>query len=353
LVSVTNISGVATFDITIPATVDANDGVSVQVQLADGTTNIGSSFAYTKAPPQITLTGTDPGSTDFQQGSTNNVLYRIQVDVANDVSNLTVVDWITGGTYVAADIVVSGYKLWYSADNSFGGDAELASLSSSSTGTGEVLSFTGFDQQFAIGTAYLFITANISSDATINNTISGETTANGDFTFSGNPTYSGSTYGSGNEHSIFGGPSVLQAGDIAFLAFASDTPDRFAFINFVALNGNTTITFTDNTWDGSALLTNENTGTYTAPAEGLPVGSVITVTDPGSGTTSTVEGGGSFLGRLSGLSATGDQIHAYQGSVFIAAVSTTLWLTSDPVSNNTSYLPTGLENYVTAIGFFS
>jgi hypothetical protein len=47
LVATTNTSGVATFDVVIPGVMDLNDGISIQVQLTNGTTNVGSPFTYT------------------------------------------------------------------------------------------------------------------------------------------------------------------------------------------------------------------------------------------------------------------------------------------------------------------
>ena len=56
-VSATNASGVATFTAALPASIDANDGISLQVQLSDGSTNVGSAFAYHELPGQtITFT---------------------------------------------------------------------------------------------------------------------------------------------------------------------------------------------------------------------------------------------------------------------------------------------------------
>jgi hypothetical protein len=48
LATVTNASGVASFTISIPAIVDEGDGISVQVQLNNGTTNIGSAASYSQ-----------------------------------------------------------------------------------------------------------------------------------------------------------------------------------------------------------------------------------------------------------------------------------------------------------------
>ena len=59
LKSVTNVSGVVTFDIVVPATVDEGDGLSVQVQLNDGSTNVGSALEYyTPVGPSVSIAGT-------------------------------------------------------------------------------------------------------------------------------------------------------------------------------------------------------------------------------------------------------------------------------------------------------
>lgn len=144
------------------------------------------------------------------------------------------------------------------------------------------------------------------------------------------------------------GPTVLQAGDIAFVAYATDAPDRFAFVTFVNINESTQITFTDNGWkEDNTWRTGENTGTWTAPVGGISAGAVISI----DGT--TVTGGGSMSAGLSGLSSDGDQIIAYQGSasspVFITAINMdwSSWQ-ADASSSNTSAIPTGLTNNVNA-----
>ena len=58
ITATTNGSGIATFDATLPATIDATDGISLQVKLADGTTSIGSAFAYHELPSQTISFGT-------------------------------------------------------------------------------------------------------------------------------------------------------------------------------------------------------------------------------------------------------------------------------------------------------
>ena len=52
LTATTNASGVATFTVQMPSLLDANDGISIQVQLANGSTNVSAAFAYYELPGQ-------------------------------------------------------------------------------------------------------------------------------------------------------------------------------------------------------------------------------------------------------------------------------------------------------------
>ena len=74
----TNASGVATFSTTLPAAIDGNDGVSIQIQLNDGATNVGSAFTYT-APVQTTFTINGGGNTN---SSTLNLTAASDITVA-------------------------------------------------------------------------------------------------------------------------------------------------------------------------------------------------------------------------------------------------------------------------------
>jgi hypothetical protein len=58
VVTATNSSGVATFTVAVPATIDGSDGISVQVQLSNGSTNIGSAFSYAQLASQTITFGT-------------------------------------------------------------------------------------------------------------------------------------------------------------------------------------------------------------------------------------------------------------------------------------------------------
>lgn len=158
--------------------------------------------------PSVTLTGTDPGTSDFVVGSSNNVLYRIAVAVQYNTVTLNQLVITTSGTYLPADVAAGGFKLWYSTNNTFGSDTELGSLSAV-TGGGENLTFTGLTQAFAPGTNYLFVTANIDAAATTTHTIGAAADANGDFTFAAALNFSGSTFGAGNLHTIANAITLL------------------------------------------------------------------------------------------------------------------------------------------------
>jgi hypothetical protein len=147
--------------------------------------------------------------------------------------------------------------------------------------------------------------------------------------------------------------TTLNAGDIAFLGIGTDTPDKYAFILLKAVDPGTSISFTDNTWlNGTTLATNENTSTWTTSTS-LPVGTVIVISDG-----PVVTGGGTATGNLSGLSADGDQILAYQGAStspsFIAAISSESFASTCNTAtggalNNLSCLPSPLVDGVDAI----
>ena len=78
-VPATNTLGVTNFDIVIPAVVDGGDGISVQVQLSDGATSLGTPISYT-APlvPTITI-GTAEALTESNLGTV-----AINVTVSNE-----------------------------------------------------------------------------------------------------------------------------------------------------------------------------------------------------------------------------------------------------------------------------
>ncbi len=146
--------------------------------------------------------------------------------------------------------------------------------------------------------------------------------------------------------------STLNPGDIAFVEYASDSPDRFSFVLLEDVLENTKINFTDKAWNGTAFAANEETYEWRGVGRAYQKGEVIHI----------VEGilypdEGIYNPDFEGFSNSGDQIIAYQGYLtepsFIAAFSTGGWLESGTPDNNTSYLPVELILGQTALGFDS
>lgn len=140
--------------------------------------------------------GTQIAANTVGQGTTNHILSSFQVTVANAAATLNAASFTTSGNYQAADIAASGFTLWYSTTNTFGTATALGTLSSAAAGSGETLNFTGLTQSIPVGVGYFWVTANVASGATINNTINLNAIANANLTFasgtkSGNATAGG------------------------------------------------------------------------------------------------------------------------------------------------------------------
>lgn len=132
-------------------------------------------------------------------------------------------------------------------------------------------------------------------------------------------------------------PTTLSAGDIAITGFNFDNPDEFSFVLLTDIGSGTSISFTDNGWLSSGgFRSGEGTFTWTASTD-LTAGTIINPS----------------LSSVA-FSADGDQILAYQGTAssptFIYAVNSegSGWAT-DATNSNTSALPAGLTNGLTAV----
>ncbi len=141
----------------------------------------------------------------------------------------------------------------------------------------------------------------------------------------------------------------FSAGEIAFVSFQSDDPDSFSWVSLVPIPGGTTILFTDNGWNGTAFRTNEGVLTWTAPAGGVPAGTVVTITGGATASIGTVTSSGTYA-----LSTAGDQLFAFKGTLasptFIAGINFggTGW-DDTAASTNSSALPAALTNGSNAV----
>jgi hypothetical protein len=161
----------------------------------------------------------------------------------------------------------------------------------------------------------------------------------------------------------FTASAQLTPGSIAFLGIQTDNPDVFSFIALTTIPAGDTIHFTDNGWSGTDFFTTENTAKWVNSSE-TPVGTIVRITDPEDGLilNGIVTGPGTCIGKLNGLSTTGEQIIAWVrisgAKVPIAAISTNFWLNTcnnTVVAGNANYscLPSNLTNGINAIAFGS
>jgi len=259
--------------------------------------------------PNVSFTGTDPGSAQIVVGTTKNIIYRTQLSVTGADVTMTDAGFTTSGNYTASDIQSGGFKLYYSTDATLDiGDIELGSISSLSDGTaGDLLLFTGFSRDFAVGSAYLFLTADVDAAATTLRTISTDTPGAADFTFTVTVTNTGSSFAAGSTHTFYKSPPTLTADnssntvdnniDIAFSANAAWT----AAITAVKIGGTGLTVTTDyevingmitlKPSGGNSLLTTAGSKLVTVEATGYTTASVtqqINAGAPTSNSTATI-----------------------------------------------------------------
>ena len=128
-------------------------------------------------------------------------------------------------------------------------------------------------------------------------------------------------------------PPTLNPGNIAFVGFNADGNDNLAFVALAPIAETDTILFTDNEWNGmdvgaggAFIDSNEGFIIWTAPAGGVPAGTVVTLADLAVSTRSasvgTVTSSGSF-----NLGGTAETVYAFQGAPisatgFLAVIAT-------------------------------
>lgn len=142
---------------------------------------------------------------------------------------------------------------------------------------------------------------------------------------------------------IFG----LTAGDIAILGVNTDATKSLAFVALADIPANTTITFTDNAWNASTQVWRTGEGSFTWTHTALVAkGTVVNIS---LGTTFTVDLGTVTTNASFNLSASGDQILAYEGTTAPTTNADATWLFGFSIENwvwannpNTSDIPTVL-----------
>ncbi|QBZ98791.1 hemoblobin-interacting domain-containing protein [Flavobacterium sangjuense] len=264
--ALTNASGVATFTVALPVYIDGGDGISVQVQLANGTTNVGSAFSYTQLPHQTITFGALAAVT---YGDANFNL------TATASSGLTV-SYTSSNTSVAT---VSGNTVTIVAPGS-------TNITASQAGNGSWAAATPVVQALTVNTKTLTV-----SPATANNkTYDGTTTAtitgtlvgiiNADVvTLTGTGTFASANVGTGitvTSTSTLGGANAAKysltqpTGLTANITKANQTitivaPSLLNYVGFTdftppfasATSGTNTITFTSSNPAVATIVSNK------------------------------------------------------------------------------------------------
>lgn len=164
------------------------------------------------ATPLITFAnnGTQVTAANVPQGTTDLVLHKFQLSVATANATLQGIIATTNGTYVTGDLL--NLKVRYSSDNVL--DVTDATLSTfNSPGIAGAKNFPSFlSQVITVGTTgYIFITADISATAVLNNTIALNAIATGNVTFAGLSAKGGTTTAGGLQTISPSAPAVPTA----------------------------------------------------------------------------------------------------------------------------------------------
>jgi DNA/RNA endonuclease YhcR with UshA esterase domain len=144
----------------------------------------------------------------------------------------------------------------------------------------------------------------------------------------------------------------LNPGDLQFIGIQTRNADYFAFVATDNIPAGTVINFTDHSWDSTgAFRAREELMVWTTPA--LTKGQVTIMNC--SAAPAVASTGGTCVGSLTGLSQSGENIFAFQGTVssptFIAGLATQPFISSGSASASTSYLPSGLTLGVNSFQF--
>lgn len=119
--------------------------------------------------------------------------------------------------------------------------------------------------------------------------------------------------------------AIATAGDLMFTGLNTDGTDDFAFVLLNSYDANTVIFFSDNEWDGTGWADSNETYFQWSSAVSLAAGTVITLSNVGSGTLGSNTGSAVFNeGANRGFAASNEGLYAYVGSAYNTATPTFL-----------------------------
>lgn len=134
VVALSNEVGVATFNVSVPGFVDSNDGLTIQVQLADGLTNVGSPFSYMQT--QTILNPGDIAFTAYQFDDPDTYAFVLLRDVAANTNIVFTDNGWTGSALTTNE----GTTTWTAPDGGLPGGTLITISGNTVTGGGTAVS---------------------------------------------------------------------------------------------------------------------------------------------------------------------------------------------------------------------
>ena len=176
-----------------------------------------SGFANRKFVPDITLTTSALAAADINQGTSNNILYVVQMSVATDPAIVNNIQFTLSGTHDANDL--SAVLVYFNATAPTMAGAIFMNSVASNFAAPHLYSISISRSMAAGSTGYFIIAANIENAATDNNTIKVNGATNPVvFSFNGAATVT-------NNQSDIAGVQTIQAADITLSSSAVAAAD--------------------------------------------------------------------------------------------------------------------------------
>ena len=314
-------------DATTSATSISGVAATVGTSIATAFTNTGfrgialAPVALPTTPNTAVATSTATAS-NILLGSSNNVIYRL--DLTSNTANaiVTGLTLTTSGTYATTDFNATGFKLWFSSSNTFDATAiPLATLAPVTSGS--TISINNIAQTIpASSTRYIYFTADVNAGATIGNTINITATPLGNITLASSGTKSGSAP-IGGVKTIFPAPSLSTSGTITNMFTYSGTA-----------SGAQTFTLSGNYLAGNVTVTAPNAN-FQVSNDGITYGSSFNITPVSQ---SIALANQTVYVRLSASAAVG----AYSGNITCAssgAVSQLVAITGTVATAGVAFTP--------------
>lgn len=126
---------------------------------------------FTAITPQVNIVSAAPAANNIYPASSNNILQSFSINPAFTGITLDNISVSTIGTYTLTDITSTPFKVYINSANSLTGATQIGTPQPA-VASGQPINFTGLSTVLNVATTYyLIITADVSTSATIGNTV--------------------------------------------------------------------------------------------------------------------------------------------------------------------------------------